>query len=69
MKPTLRRRFTKWICEVVVGHKRESSHIHGGKRHYTCKRCGEMIKEPLSCQEMLMLVVAEKRKEEEEKMK
>ena len=38
MKPTLRRRFVRWVCKEF-GHEAELTHIHEGDRHYVCKRC------------------------------
>ena len=66
MKPTLRRRFIKWICEVF-GHRGELSHIYAGNRRHICKRCGAIISEPLSCQQMRVLEQIEQLEEEEER--
>lgn len=64
MKPTLKRRFIKWICKVF-GHRSEFTHIHEGNRHYICKRCGAI---GVSLPSLQMRAILEQI-EEEEKMK
>lgn len=65
MKPTLRRRFTEWICEVF-GHRRELNHIH----HDICKRCGTTGMGSMSWQNDSCIRTSRKElEEEEEKMK
>ena len=69
MKPTLKRRFIKWICRVF-GHRSEFSHIYAGNRHYICKRCGSIESVPLSRQNKGYIRTSrEELEEEEEKMK
>ena len=66
MKPTLKRRFIEWICKVF-GHRGEFSIIYASNRLYICKRCGAIISEPLSWQEMLVLEQIKQLEEKEEK--